>query len=348
MHMVLRTGRDAEEIAGAAWERGVAVATLARYFAGPVTVNGLVLGYGGASSGEITRACQLLAGLPPTRRPAAHDQPCLARACQYGSPGMGADAPARRLLCWRGRQCFGNHAGQVRVADADRTYRRRLMAEGGVPGVEDVARLGSWLADNGIPAGDGPPRGPAHRRRAVQPDLPARCRARPRPADPAPPAARPRAADRARHGQGVPGTHRPERHGGPGAPPGRALPGHLGRRCAVLPDGVRGRGGAADQRGRGRLAPGQAGQLSQRFVEMLAASTGWTSGAVGLAGFGKPEGYLDRQLARWQRQWELSVTREMPGYDDLTRRLAAGLPAGHRRGTAGRSSCTGTTGSTTC
>jgi DNA-binding transcriptional MocR family regulator len=63
MHMVLRTGRDAEEIAGEAWGRGVAVATLARYFAGPVTVNGLVLGYGGASSGEITRGCRLLAVL---------------------------------------------------------------------------------------------------------------------------------------------------------------------------------------------------------------------------------------------------------------------------------------------
>ena len=63
MHMVLRTGRDAEEIAREAWERGVAVATLARYFAGPVTVNGLVLGYGGAGSDEITQACRLLAGL---------------------------------------------------------------------------------------------------------------------------------------------------------------------------------------------------------------------------------------------------------------------------------------------
>jgi GntR family transcriptional regulator/MocR family aminotransferase len=63
MHMVLRTGRDAEELAGEAWECGVAVATLARYFAGPVTVNGLVLGYGGAGSGEITRACRVLAGL---------------------------------------------------------------------------------------------------------------------------------------------------------------------------------------------------------------------------------------------------------------------------------------------
>jgi GntR family transcriptional regulator/MocR family aminotransferase len=69
MHMVLRTAQDAEEIAAAAWQRGVAVATMARYFAGPVTTNGLVLGYGGAGGGEITRACRILvnlanAGLP--------------------------------------------------------------------------------------------------------------------------------------------------------------------------------------------------------------------------------------------------------------------------------------------
>jgi GntR family transcriptional regulator / MocR family aminotransferase len=69
MHMVLRTGRDAEEIARAAWERGVAVATLARYYAGPVTTNGLVLGYGAASCDEITRACQILAGLATAGRP---------------------------------------------------------------------------------------------------------------------------------------------------------------------------------------------------------------------------------------------------------------------------------------
>src|SRR5262249_24104822 len=63
MHMVLRTDRDAEDIAGAAWERGGAGATLARYLAGPVTANGLVLGYGGASGGEITRACRILVNL---------------------------------------------------------------------------------------------------------------------------------------------------------------------------------------------------------------------------------------------------------------------------------------------
>jgi aminoglycoside phosphotransferase (APT) family kinase protein len=75
------------------------------------------------------------------------------------------------------------------------------------------------------------------------------------------------------------------------------------------------------------LTPDQASLLCERFVEMLASIHGLDVGAVGLAGFGRPEGYLARQLARWQRQWELSVTREMPGYDDLTRRLAAGLPA---------------------
>ena len=37
------------------------------------------------------------------------------------------------------------------------------MAEGGVPGVEDVARLGSWLASNGITRGDEPAAPPAVR-----------------------------------------------------------------------------------------------------------------------------------------------------------------------------------------
>ena len=60
---------------------------------------------------------------------------------------------------------------------------------------------------------------------------------------------------------------------------------------------------------------------------MLANIHGVDLEAVGLTGFGRPEGYLQRQLARWQRQWELSQTREMPGFDQLTARLAEGLPA---------------------
>ncbi len=76
------------------------------------------------------------------------------------------------------------------------------------------------------------------------------------------------------------------------------------------------------------LSPAQGGQVCENFAAMLATIHGLDVSAVGLDGFGKPEGYMARQLARWQRQWDLSVTREMPGYDELVSRLAAGLPAG--------------------
>ncbi len=75
-----------------------------------------------------------------------------------------------------------------------------------------------------------------------------------------------------------------------------------------------------------RLAPDQARQLSERLVEMLAAIHAVDLEAAGLTGFGRPEGYLARQLSRWQRQWALSSTREVPGYEQLVARLEAGLP----------------------
>jgi aminoglycoside phosphotransferase (APT) family kinase protein len=76
-----------------------------------------------------------------------------------------------------------------------------------------------------------------------------------------------------------------------------------------------------------QVTPGQGRQLSELLIEMLASIHAVDVGAVGLADFGRPDGYLARQLARWQRQWELSSTREMPGYDRLVERLSAGLPA---------------------
>ena len=48
--------------------------------------------------------------------------------------------------------------------------------------------------------------------------------------------------------------------------------------------------------------------------------------AVGLEGFGHPEGYLERQVRRWSQQWELSQTSPLPGIDELIRRLRAALP----------------------
>jgi len=75
------------------------------------------------------------------------------------------------------------------------------------------------------------------------------------------------------------------------------------------------------------LTAAQACLVSERFADMLATIHGLDVAAVGLDGFGRPAGYLARQLSRWQRQWELSVTREVPGYAELVTRLAAGLPA---------------------
>jgi GntR family transcriptional regulator/MocR family aminotransferase len=50
----------ADQVAAAARRRGVAVQTLDRYFAGQPTAGGLVLGYGGASVSQVSRACQVL------------------------------------------------------------------------------------------------------------------------------------------------------------------------------------------------------------------------------------------------------------------------------------------------
>jgi aminoglycoside phosphotransferase (APT) family kinase protein len=74
------------------------------------------------------------------------------------------------------------------------------------------------------------------------------------------------------------------------------------------------------------LTAAQGGQLSELVAATLASIHGVDLEASGLADFGHPEGYLRRQLARWQRQWELSATRDLPGYDELVSRLADGLP----------------------
>ncbi|MFF4218912.1 phosphotransferase family protein [Streptomyces nondiastaticus] len=49
--------------------------------------------------------------------------------------------------------------------------------------------------------------------------------------------------------------------------------------------------------------------------------------AAGLADFGRPEGFLERQLRRWGKQLEASRNRELPGIDALRSALAAALPA---------------------
>jgi aminoglycoside phosphotransferase (APT) family kinase protein len=48
--------------------------------------------------------------------------------------------------------------------------------------------------------------------------------------------------------------------------------------------------------------------------------------AIGLEGFGKPTGYLERQLRRFNGLWEHNRTREVPEFEEVGAWLAAHLP----------------------
>jgi aminoglycoside phosphotransferase (APT) family kinase protein len=48
--------------------------------------------------------------------------------------------------------------------------------------------------------------------------------------------------------------------------------------------------------------------------------------AVGLGQLGRKEGYIERQLRRWQGQWEKSKTRELPLVDEVHERLRGRIP----------------------
>jgi aminoglycoside phosphotransferase (APT) family kinase protein len=52
--------------------------------------------------------------------------------------------------------------------------------------------------------------------------------------------------------------------------------------------------------------------------------------AVGLAGYGRPGSYFERQITRWSRQYEASVTQPIDAMDQLIQWLPAHLPASAR------------------
>ncbi|MEU1276605.1 phosphotransferase family protein [Streptomyces sp. NPDC005799] len=64
------------------------------------------------------------------------------------------------------------------------------------------------------------------------------------------------------------------------------------------------------------------------LVDVLALLHAVDPGAVSLTGFGRPQGYLTRQVQRWYDQWLRVRTRELVDMDALYARLAAACPAG--------------------
>jgi aminoglycoside phosphotransferase (APT) family kinase protein len=72
---------------------------------------------------------------------------------------------------------------------------------------------------------------------------------------------------------------------------------------------------------------------ARSLVEVLVELHAVEPADVGLGDLGRREGYIERQLRRWSRQWEQSKTRELPAMEAAGRRLAAGVPAQQGPGT---------------
>jgi aminoglycoside phosphotransferase (APT) family kinase protein len=75
-----------------------------------------------------------------------------------------------------------------------------------------------------------------------------------------------------------------------------------------------------------RVEPDGLRRCSEELVDVLVAIHAVDYSAVGLADFGHPDGYVERQVRRWGEQWERSKTRELASVDELSRRLRAAIP----------------------
>ena len=74
------------------------------------------------------------------------------------------------------------------------------------------------------------------------------------------------------------------------------------------------------------LGPERTRALVLALPDTLVALHAVDPEAVGLSGFGRPEGFLERQLRRWGKQLEASRSRELPGIDELHAALGRRLP----------------------
>jgi aminoglycoside phosphotransferase (APT) family kinase protein len=70
--------------------------------------------------------------------------------------------------------------------------------------------------------------------------------------------------------------------------------------------------------------------LGLRMIDTLADLHAVEPAAVGLADFGRPDGFLARQVRRWGAQLDASRSRDLLGVDELREGLAASVPASRR------------------
>jgi aminoglycoside phosphotransferase (APT) family kinase protein len=75
------------------------------------------------------------------------------------------------------------------------------------------------------------------------------------------------------------------------------------------------------------LGPERTRAISERMTDTLAALHRVDPSAVGLADFGRPEGFLARQVRRWKKQLDGSRSRELAGAEELHALLEEHIPA---------------------
>lgn len=72
--------------------------------------------------------------------------------------------------------------------------------------------------------------------------------------------------------------------------------------------------------------PEERRRMAMALVDVLVRLHEVDYRAAGLGDFGRPDGYLERQVRRWAQQWQRSQTRPLPAIDELARWLSARIP----------------------
>lgn len=74
------------------------------------------------------------------------------------------------------------------------------------------------------------------------------------------------------------------------------------------------------------LGPERTRGISERVVDTLLTLHEVDPATIGLSDFGRPEGFLGRQVQRWKKQWDASRIDELESADELYNLLAARVP----------------------
>ncbi|MBO1754437.1 phosphotransferase family protein [Allobranchiibius sp. CTAmp26] len=74
------------------------------------------------------------------------------------------------------------------------------------------------------------------------------------------------------------------------------------------------------------LGPDRTRDIAHRLVDTLVALHAVDPESVGLGEFGRPHGFLERQVRRWRRQMDASASRDLPRAEELSDALAAAVP----------------------